>query len=429
MGFLETRTLDFKNVIILSANEGKLPAHRNMNSYIPFALRKAFELPTFEEQDAIYAYHFKRLLQRAENVHFTYDAEVSRDSTGEKSRFILQQLLKYEEVENILVTEQQFAGKLNPIAANPPEITIPKTAEVLQRMERYLVGSESAKFLSPTSLTTYVTCQLRFYFQYVLRIRETEEAAEEIDARNFGIVVHRVLELLYEPWLGREISKEAIEKLEAGVEKMVAEVLKEEEIVQEYQVLQGKDVLTNSIMQRLVLKILQYDQQQAPFEVTGLERDDLEYQIGLGTGQKVRLSGVVDRIDTRAGITRIVDYKTGKVSLARPAQMKKPLDEYIALYFNDPDLKSGFQGYFYALLARPVMAGDFQVGILGMRELNKGVQWLQSGAVIRPELIDAFETALQQMVQEMYNPQVPFRQTEDVKRCSYCPYNRICHRD
>ena len=96
MGFLETRTLDFKNVIVLSANEGKLPAQRNMNSYIPYAIRKVFGLPTFEEQDAIYAYHFKRLLQRAQNIHFTYDAEVSQDSTGERSRFILQQLRKYE---------------------------------------------------------------------------------------------------------------------------------------------------------------------------------------------------------------------------------------------------------------------------------------------------------------------------------------------
>ena len=428
MGFLETRTLDFKNVIILSANEGKLPAQRSMNSYIPFALRKAFELPTFEEQDAIYAYHFKRLLQRAENIHFTYDAEVSRDSTGEQSRFILQQLLKYKEAENIHITTHQYGGKLNPLAANPPEITIPKTPEVLQRMERYLVGADANKFLSPTSLTTYVTCQLRFYFQYVLRIRETEEAAEEIDARNFGIVVHRVLELLYEPWLGREITKEAIKQLEGGVEKKVEEVLREEEIVQEYQELQGKDVLTRSIMQRLVLKILQYDQAQAPFEVTGLERDDLDYQINLSNGQKVKLSGVVDRMDRKDGITRIVDYKTGKVSLATAAQLKKPVDEYMALYFDDPNLKSGFQGYFYGLLARPTLAGDFQVGILGMRELNRGVQWLQAGRTIRPELIDAFETALQQMVQEMYNPEVPFRQTEDVKRCSYCPYNRICHR-
>lgn len=428
MGFLETRTLDFRNVIILSANDGKIPAQRSMASYIPYALRKVFGLPTFEEQDAIYAYHFKRLLQRAENVHFTYDAEVSRDSSGERSRFILQQLLKYQEHPNIKVNEMQYAGKLSPVVASEEGIAIAKTDRVLQAMNRYLVGSEEGKFLSPTSLTTYVTCPLRFYFQYVLRIREREEAAEEIDARNFGIVVHRVLELLYQPWLGKKIEAAQIAGLEKLVEKKVADVLEEEEIVQEFQELAGKDVLTQSIMQRLVLKILKLDQEQAPFTVTGLEREDLDYQIGLASGQQVRLSGVVDRIDEKGGITRIVDYKTGKVKLALARTHKLPPPEYIEQYFKDPDLKSGFQGYFYGLLARKILVGDFQVGILGMRELNKGVQWLQNGNPVRSELVTEFETRLQAMVQAMYDPTIPFKQTDEVKHCSYCPYNRICHR-
>ena len=428
MGFLETRTLDFKNVIILSANDGKIPAQRNMASYIPFALRKTFGLPTFEEQDAIYAYHFKRLLQRAENVHFTYDAEVSRDSSGERSRFILQQLLKYKEHENIHVNELQYTGKLHAIDAAEQGITVPKTEAVLSAMNRYLVGAAEGKFLSPTSLTTYVTCPLRFYFQYVLRIREREEAADEIDARNFGIVVHRVLELLYQPWLGKELNQAQIAALEKQVEKKVADVLEEEDIVQEFQELAGKDVLTQSIMQRLVLKILKLDQEQAPFTVTGLEREDLEYKIATVAGQQVRLSGVVDRIDEKEGITRIVDYKTGKVKLARTNTLRLPAPEYIEQYFHDPDLKSGFQGYFYGLLARDILPGDFLVGIMGMRELNKGVQWLQGGKAVRTELVSEFEARLKAMVQEMYDPAVPFRQTEEVKNCSYCPYNRICHR-
>lgn len=428
MGFLETRTLDFKNVIVLSANEGKIPAQRSMNTYIPYALRRVFGLPTFEEQDAIYAYHFKRLLQRAENVHFTYDAEVSKDSSGERSRFILQQVLKYEQQPNITITEQQYTGKLRPIDTTDQVITVPKTELVLRNMERYFVGSEEAKFLSPTSLTTYITCPLRFYFQYVLRIRETEDVEEDIDARNFGIVVHRVLELLYLPWLKQEIGAEEIKGLEKLVERKVREVLKEEKIIQDNQALMGKDVLTQRIMQRLVLKILQYDQEQAPLTITGLERQDLTYQISLPEGKTVKLSGVVDRIDEKEGITRIVDYKTGMVKLANPTQMRKPVDEYIEGYFQDPDLKSGFQGYFYGLLGKPILAGDFQVGILGMRQLNQGIQWLQQGKTIRPELMEEFEIRLQTLVKEIYDPALSFTQTEDVKRCGYCPYNRICNR-
>lgn len=428
MGFLETRTLDFKNVIILSANEGKIPAQRSMNTYIPYALRRAFELPTFEEQDAIYAYHFKRLLQRAENVHFTYDAEVSKDSSGERSRFILQQLLKYESQSNITVSEQQYTGKLRPVDLTEQVISVPKSPLVLANMQRYVAGSQEAKFMSPTSLTTYITCPLRFYFQYVLRIRETEDVEEDIDARNFGIVVHRVLELLYQPWLKKEISADEIKGLEKLVEAKVQEVLREEKIVQDNQKLVGKDVLTQRIMQRLVLKILQYDQEHAPLTITGLEREDLSYEILLADGKAVKLSGVVDRIDEKDGITRIVDYKTGKVKLASTTLMKKAVDEYIESYFQDPDLKSGFQGYFYGLLGKPIISGDFQVGILGMRQLNQGIQWLQQGRPVLPEIMQEFELRLQALVKEIFDPSVAFTQTDDVKRCGYCPYNRICNR-
>jgi len=428
MGFLETRTLDFKNVIVLSANEGKLPAERSMNTYIPFALRRAYGLPTFEEQDAIYAYHFKRLLQRAENVYFTYDSEVSKDSSGEKSRFILQLLRKYEGLSNIEVNEEQYTGKLRPVDNSDKTISINKTPEVIRNMDRYLVGSQEGKFLSPSSLITYITCPLRFYFQYVLRIHETDEVEEDIDARNFGIVVHRVLELLYQPWLNKELSTTDIKGLEKLVEKKVDEVLEEEKIIQENQTLIGKDVLTQSIMKRLVLKILQYDQKQAPFKVTGLERNNFNYQIALENGGSAKLGGVVDRIDEKEGVTRIIDYKTGTVTLATAALLKKPIDEYMDAYFTNPKLKSGFQGYFYGLLTKKELIKDFQVGILGMRELGKGVQWLQNGGTISSALMDEFETRLQSLVHEIYNPQIDFIQTEDSKNCEYCPYNRICHK-
>ncbi len=428
MGFLETRTLDFKNVIVLSANEGKLPAQRNMNSYIPYALRKAFELPTFEEQDAIFAYHFKRLIQRAENVHFVYDSEVSKDSSGERSRFILQQLRKYEGLSNISISQKQYTGKLNSANQEDESISVVKTKEVLAKMSRYLEGAEEGKFLSPTSLSTYITCPLRFYFQYVLRIKETEELEEDIDARNFGIVVHRVLELLYQPWLNKEISSSDIRGLEKHVTKKVDDVLREEKIIQENQALAGKDILTQGVIQRLVLKILKLDQDEAPFTITGLERDDLSYQITLPNGSKVNLGGVVDRVDKREGVVRIIDYKTGRVKLASGYQLKKPVEEYIDLYFDSPDLKSGFQGYYYGLLAQKELTGDFKVGVLGMRQLNQGVQWLRNGNTVSPDLMQEFETRLETLVQEIYNPDIPFNQTEEEKHCTYCPYNRICNR-
>ena len=127
-------------------------------------------------------------------------------------------------------------------------------------------------------------------------------------------------------------------------------------------------------------------------------------------------------------MTRIIDYKTGTVTLATAALLKKPIYEYMDAYFTNPKLKSGFQGYFYGLLTKKELIKDFQVGILGMRELGKGVQWLQNGGTISSALMDEFETRLQSLVHEIYNPQIDFIQTEDSKNCEYCPYNRICHK-
>ena len=429
MGFLETRTLDFKHVIVLSANEGVIPSQRTVNTYIPYALRKAFSLPTFEEQDAIYAYHFKRLIQRAENVHFIYDNEVSKDSSGEQSRFVLQLLQKYKPHPNIRIDQRQYTGKLNQTAVTPKAIKIEKTKAVFQMMQRYLAGSEEDKFLSPTSLTTYITCKLRFYFQYILRIHESEDLEEDIDARDFGIVTHLVLEELYKPWTAQEIHADDIKRLEKLVTKKVEEVLETQKVVQPFQELYGKDLLTKKIMERLVLKILQMDQEHTPFTIIGLEHTDFQKQIPVGNGDQVRLGGTVDRIDVKDRTIRIIDYKTGKVTLPSASATKKPTEEYIDAYFQNPLLKSGFQGYFYGLLASTTISEKtFKIGIIGMRELSKGVQWLRGGNPIAPELMQYFEFRLTQLVNDIYDPRVPFTQTEDEGYCQYCPYNRICNR-
>ena len=228
MGFLESRTLDFKQVIVLSANEGKLPTPRNLNSYIPYGLRRVFELPTFEEQDAIYAYHFKRLIQRAESVHFVYDHSIKGDSTGERSRFILQQqyVCLYANHENIVLSER-FYESLIPKVQNDVSIAIEKSSKVKALLSHFKFEEDNdANYLSPTSLTNYITCPLKFYFQHVAGIRELEDVEEDIDARNLGIVVHEVLEYLYTPWLGKEVSAEQVKLLKGLVEKELEESLK-----------------------------------------------------------------------------------------------------------------------------------------------------------------------------------------------------------
>ncbi|MFT7150990.1 MAG: CRISPR/Cas system-associated exonuclease Cas4 (RecB family), partial [Nonlabens sp.] len=427
MGFLETRTLDFKNVIVLSTNEGKIPAGRSLNSYIPYGLRRVFELPTFEEQDAIYAYHFKRLIQRAENVHFIYDNTVAADSTGEVSRFVLQQLRLYKKLPNYTVEEKTYEGIIPPQTENRA-ITIDKVPEVMHMLERYLEGNEAEKFLSPTSLTTYVSCPLKFYFQYVARFSEQDQVEEDIDARNLGIVVHEVLEKLYTPYLGQEVAKDQIMLLKGLVEKQLIVSLEENKIIQPNQQLEGRDLVTKRVMEQMVQKVLDLDIKQSPFKMVGLERNDFQYYVSLPNGNKAKIGGTIDRIDEKDGVTQIIDYKTGKVKLSAMAQLKLPAEEYTQAYFENPDLKSGFQGYLYSLLTRGHLSDQVRIGILSMRHLSQGTQWLRAGQIVPEQVIDAFETRLKEMVNEIYNPEVPFSQTEDLKQCEYCAFNRVCRR-
>ena len=427
MGFLETRTLDFRHVIILSTNEGKIPAGRNLNSYIPYGLRKVFELPTFEEQDAIYAYHFKRLIQRAENIHFIYDNTVAADSTGEVSRFVLQQLRRYEALPHYRIEEKTYEGILPPQAAQRT-ISIEKRPEVMQMLERYLEGDEEGKFLSPTSLTTYITCPLKFYFQYVARYSEQEQVEEDIDARNLGIVVHEVLEKLFMPYLGAEIGSEQIKLLKGLVERQLIISLEENKIVQSDQALTGRDLVTKQIMEQMIQKVLDLDMTQAPFKIIGLEKSDYRYQVALPSGKSAMIGGTIDRVDEQGGMTQIIDYKTGKVKLASASQLKLPTHEYVQRYFETPDLKSGFQGYLYALLTRGHVSDTIRIGILSMRHLSQGTQWLRGGKTIPTEVIDTFDVELKAMVREIYDPETPFTQTEDLKQCEYCAFDRICQR-
>ncbi|MBO3696959.1 PD-(D/E)XK nuclease family protein [Roseivirga sp. E12] len=427
MGFLETRTLDFKNVIVLSTNEGKIPAGRSLNSYIPYGLRRVFELPTFEEQDAIYAYHFKRLIQRAENVHFIYDNTVAADSTGEVSRFVLQQLRRYKQHANHIVTEKTYEGIIPP-QVDKRAISIEKGPEVMGMLQRYVDSNEAEKFLSPTSLTTYVSCPLKFYFQYAARFSEQDQVEEDIDARNLGIVVHEVLEKLYMPYLGKEVSQDQIKALKRLVEKQLLTSLEENKIIQSNQQLEGRDLVTKRVMEQMVLKVLDLDIKQAPFKMVGLERNDFQYFVSLPTGERVKIGGTIDRIDEKDGVTQIIDYKTGKVKLSSMTQLKLAAEEYTQAYFENSDLKSGFQGYLYALLTRGHLSDQVRIGILSMRHLSQGTQWLRAGQLVPEEVIESFDTKLKAMVHEIYDPNIPFNQTEDLKQCEYCAFNRVCRR-
>lgn len=427
MGFLETRTLDFKHVIVVSANEGKLPTARSLNSYIPFGLRRVFDLPTFEEQDAIYAYHFKRLIQRAEDIHFIYDNSTEGDSTGEKSRFILQQLKRYKPLANYRVQTLNYEG-LVPGAPSDVKIAVEKNDEVIGLLRRFISEAEESRFLSPTSLTNYITCPLKFYLKNVAGFRELDDIEEDIDARNLGIVVHEVLEFLYQPWVDRVVEKEQIKLLKAQVEKQLIDSLKRNMIVQDHQHLTGRDLVTKEVMEQLIQKALDLDMADAPFKVVGLEQEGYEQIVVVPEVGSVRVSGTIDRMDEKDGVLRITDYKTGKVDFVPQGRPAKSEEEILETHFHDPKYKSGFQGYLYAVLVRPHAEQPIKVGITTMKSLSQGTQWLKRGEVLSDQEIEAFGSRLNRLVSEIYDRAVPFTQTDDLERCGYCEFSKICKR-
>ena len=434
MGFLETRSLDFENLVLLSVNEDLLPAPSNANTYIPFGIRKAFQLPTFLEHNSIYAYHFFRLLQRAKNITLIYSTQLSVIGSGEKSRFILQLLNRFDNEESaIKIKHINLLAQLSTTEVTQPPLVYAKTGSVLTALEEHLATFNQTRPLSPTALVDYVTCSLKYYFARILRIREPEEPSADIDARIFGNILHDILEKVYEPWVGKEVTKANLEAiLKNNLTGIIAESFKG------YDKNSGEVSFTKHVISFLTRKLIENDIKDTPITVIDLESrtNPLVYDLSLANGKTVPLGGKIDRLDKimvgNQAVTRILDYKTGKVELKSKNYYKKELsiEDYIQAHFDDPKFKSGFQIYFYILLhKRNFPEQAVNGGILGVKKLGKGVDYLRGDAYpLTDEIIDEFEQNLSLLLENLLNTDVPFQQTEDIDRCKYCDFKAICAR-
>jgi hypothetical protein len=213
MGFLESRSLDFENVIIASVNEDLLPASASGNTYIPFGIRKAFKMPTFLEHNSLYAYHFFRLLQRAKNITLIYSTKLSITGAGERSRYILQLLNNFGQNHPNIKIQERTMVPVVPAVTGEQAITILKDKEVLAQIDNHFKSFNHENPLTPTVLLDYVSCSLKYYFRRILKIKEPDEPLDKIDARVFGNLYHDVIESIYKPWIGKELTKDAILKL------------------------------------------------------------------------------------------------------------------------------------------------------------------------------------------------------------------------
>ncbi len=434
MGFLETRNLDFKNLIILSVNEGTLPAGMQNISFIPYGLRRGFGLPTRELHDAMYAYYFYRLIQRAENIWLIYNSAVGGLSSGEKSRYIYQ--LQFDanfqiKTENVLQTID---------VVSPTPIEIQKQGAVLNKLFEYL-DTDNPKVISPSALSTYLMCPLRYYFRSIAQIHEPDEVEETVDARLFGNIFHKVAEKFYEPFLQSKtlLTAESLRKLEADSAQLDAwimesfnEVLRGEKTKNKF-IIQGKNHIVFDVIKKYLTKMISIDRDFTPFSIVGLELK-LDAPVSFtfrGKKTTVKVGGLIDRLDRDNKQLRIVDYKTGA-------------DKLVFGSFNDvfdsqkiADTKAVFQTFIYSYVIKKNFPVE-PVIVPTVYQLKKFFEDEKSFAVSSKDVLyasgnfndvaDEVELKLEMLLTELFNEQVPFTQTDDLKKCKYCPYRSICGR-
>ncbi len=427
MGMLETRSLDFDNVYILSVNEGILPRETGMSSFIPYAIKKAFKLPVSEDTEADYAYYFYRLLQKAKNVTLIYNTETGIISAGEKSRFIMQVESELALAnKNIKLQNQLLAGDIG--LPKRREITIEKSDEVLELLK-------NEKQFSATTLSSYINCPLQFYFKKAAKLKEEEEVEEYFSAAAFGNIFHQLMDIIYREDVGKELTGDMIslkiEEFNSNYDKLWEQACEEMKEYAEFKVIkQGKNLLYKRVIHKLVGKVLDNDRDQAPFTIIELE-NDARRKVTLninGAQTEVNLYGRLDRVEMKDGITRIIDYKTGTVDTSK--QSAKVTDtDHIERIFEDVKFKENFQQLFYASLFLNKNTGSkLVVGIYPLKKISDGVFWFENEP-ITPEKKAMFEAKLSEILNRIFDKVTPFSQTTDIDRCKYCPYKSICYRD
>ncbi len=429
MGILETRALDFNNIIMLSVNDGVMPKISLSGSFIPYNLRRAFGLPTIEEQNAMYAYYFYRLLQRADNVTFIYNSGSDGLVTGEKSRYLYQLQMESE----FKISECTVTYKMSSTLSHP--ITISKDEKVMSLLNKYL---NAEVVLSPTALDKYIICPLQFYFRYVTELKEPEEVSEDVDAQFFGLIFHNTMENIYKTYEGKILNSALIDSIindTEKIEKIITIAFKEiyfkgvrdEDNIE----LMGKNRLIFEIVKKYVLQILTIDCKRAPFRIEGLEKAVNTVVPLIQMNQKILIGGVIDRIDRFDNYLQIIDYKTGRTELSY-SMLSSLFDK-----MNKTRNKAAFQTLVYAYILYKTLPSERSIkpGIYDLRSIFKEdydvfVKCKEDGNNIVDfvSIATQFEEYLINLLEEIFDANIPFEQTTIEENCTYCPYKQICRR-
>lgn len=428
MGVLETRALDFDRLIILSMNEGIFPLKKAANSFIPYNLRRGFGLPTYEHQDSVWAYHFYRLIRRAKQVTLLYDTRTTGLQTGEVSRFVhqLRYHYQYPLIDELVVYDVASSAV--------PPISVQKTAEVEKLLSDFLFGGPRA--LSASAINTYLDCPLKFYFSVLEQIQEEDEITETVDRDVFGSILHKVMEDLYAPFKGKLVTADLLKLLRKDqplltgtIARAFAELFFKSPVVRP---LEGENFLTGEMIRKYAEKILEQDARFTPFHYIESEKK-VRATITLSDRRIVQLKGFIDRVDSLDRVLRIVDYKTGSGKLE--------FESVEGLFDKEAKdrPKAVMQVFLYAWMYQqlpeytgmPIQPAIYYLRTLFQRSFDPVVEQKKGRGKADKvnsfqDFASDFEDKLRQCLDEIFDLDIPFTQTETGKACAYCSFRGLC---
>lgn len=439
MGVLETRNLDFRHLIMLSVNEGQLPKAGGDSSFIPYNLRKAFGMTTIDHKIAVYAYYFYRLMQRAEKVTLVYNTATDGINRGELSRFMLQFLIEW----GYPVLRKQLEAAQSPQDSTP--IIIEKTPDIMERMKSVFdIRNNPKALISPSALNCYLDCPLKFYYKYVALLSAPDEVTADIDSAKFGSIFHYAAEHIYKDLTahGKLISKENLETLlkdEVRLQTYVDNGFKELFFnlpPNEQPEYNGIQLINSAVIVKYIQQLLRNDLRYAPFTFIGSEQRIFEnIEICTSTGDiQSRIGGIIDRIDSKGESLRIVDYKTGG-DADTPANVQ-------SLFI--PDKKRSnyvFQTFLYASIVCKKLRekNDSRLVAPALLYIHRAASEkyspvIQMGEPRKPkEPVDNFaqyegdfRENLKTLLEDIFNPDISFTQTEIEDKCAYCDFRALC---
>jgi len=446
MGVLETRNIDFDNVLLLSCNEGNMPKGVNDSSFIPYSIRKAHGLTTIDNKVAIYSYYFHRLLQRAGDITIAYNNSTDNGHTGEMSRFMLQ----------LLVESGQKIDHYSLTAKNQPSPLMPKAIE---KDETALNKLEEMSRLSPSAINTYIRCKLAFYYQYIAHIKEPDSDPETIDNRMFGNIFHRAAYLIYKDITDHSpvIEKAHIQAYLSN-RKLLASVVDRALEEEECKTNNGLQIINREVIIEYITKLLKIDQQLCPFSILAMEEEakvytQLSFTIPSGGALKggalvssapdkhysLTIGGIIDRLDavtdkqTGKRRIRVVDYKTGN----KPSSAIKSIEEV----FDPKNIASKHSNYFLQAILYSLIVSRSKEWNAANDAVSPALLFIKQAATndYDPTLCidkhpisdvtvyeEEFLTKLKETVADMYSPDAAFTPTDDRKKCELCPYRMLC---